>query len=258
VVVARRNGYGATFRGLDTLQEGDRVVVTTTQGQAVYAVSCVTTATIDGETVSTSSSSTSTSTSSDFACPRSHSKTGSELAGTGASTTTTPSSTSTTASGETTTTAEATSSTTTTPAATSQSSAYTAAATSTSSKSSSVTVDTLYGPTNDDRLTLVTSGSKMPWNTSKATVVLAKLLGKPYPPTPQGARSADETGFASDSGAWAAVVLAMLAFIGVIVASVALYRRMRFRVAYVLTIAPLVAFTVIAGETLARLLPAWT
>ena len=36
-----------------------------------------------------------------------------------------------------------------------------------------------------------------------------------------------------------------------------LYRKLRFRTAYVLTAAPLVAITVLAGETLVRLLPAW-
>jgi len=39
-----------------------------------------------------------------------------------------------------------------------------------------------------------------------------------------------------------------LGFVGVIVASVALYRRLRFRIAYVLTIAPLVAITGQAGR----------
>jgi hypothetical protein len=32
---------------------------------------------------------------------------------------------------------------------------------------------------------------------------------------------------------------------------------MRFRVAYVLTISPLLLLTIIAGEALSRLLPAW-
>jgi len=121
-----------------------------------------------------------------------------------------------------------------------------------------VSVDKLYGPSTGDQLTLVTSGSKQPLNSSEATVVVARLLTEPFAPTPQGARSSTETGLHGDSGVLASVVLALLAFVGVIVASVALYRRMRFRVAYVLTIAPLVALTIITGETLARLLPAWT
>ena len=62
----------------------------------------------------------------------------------------------------------------------------------------------------------------------------------------------------SNVAATSLAVLCLAAFIGVIVGSVALYRRMRFRIAYLLTIAPLVALTIITGETLGRLLPAWT
>ena len=57
---------------------------------------------------------------------------------------------------------------------------------------------------------------------------------------------------------WPAVVLALLAFGAALAGAVLLYRRMRFRTAYLLTIAPLVALTVITGETVLRLLPAWT
>ena len=53
-------------------------------------------------------------------------------------------------------------------------------------------------------------------------------------------------------------MLALLALIVVIAGSVVLYGKLRFRTAYILTSAPLVAITVIAGETLVRLLPAWT
>ena len=119
-------------------------------------------------------------------------------------------------------------------------------------------VDTLYGPTSGDQLTLVTSADKQPWNSSHAAIVVAKLLTKPFAPTAQGGRTDSQAGTSGDSGAGAAVLLAMLGFVAVIVASVALYRRMRFRIAYVLTIAPLVAFTIVAGESIARLLPAWT
>jgi len=239
VVVARRNAYGGSFRGLAELVKGDPVVVTTTQGQSVYAVRCVVTMGLDDSGSSTApasaSGATATTTSSGYTCPsRKASKAGKSTA---ASTTTTAASTTTSTSAPT--------------------SSYSTPGSGTP-KSGSVSVDELYGPTRDDRLTLVTSGSKAPWNTSQATVVVARLVGMPYPPTVQGARSSEETGMNGDSGAWAAVTLALLAFVGVIVGSVVLYRRMRFRVAYVLTIAPLVAFTIIAGETLARLLPAWT
>jgi hypothetical protein len=119
-------------------------------------------------------------------------------------------------------------------------------------------VDTLYGPTSDDQLTLVTSADKEPWNTSHAAIVVAKLLTKPFAPSAQGGRTDSQSGTSGDSGAWASALLAIVGFVGVIVGSVVLYRKMRFRIAYVLTIAPLVALTVIAGEAIARLLPAWT
>jgi sortase A len=120
-----------------------------------------------------------------------------------------------------------------------------------------VSVDTLYGPTDDDRLTLVTSASRAFWNTSDAVVVVAKMDGTPFQPTPQGARSDSETGRHGESGVWPSIVLAVLLYGAAVVASIALYRRMHFRVAYALTVAPLVALTVITGETLSRLLPAW-
>ena len=46
---------------------------------------------------------------------------------------------------------------------------------------------------------------------------------------------------AGDSSAWQGLILASLAFAAVVAGSVFLYRRLRFRTAYVLTIAPLVA-----------------
>jgi len=121
-----------------------------------------------------------------------------------------------------------------------------------------MTLDELYGPTEDDRLTLVTSASKAFWNTSEAVVVSAKLVGTPFEPTPQGARSADQTGRDGETNAWASVVLVMVLYVGAITASIMLYRRMQFRVAYILTVAPIVALTVLAGVTLSRLLPGWT
>ena len=120
------------------------------------------------------------------------------------------------------------------------------------------TIDALFGPTSDDRLTLVTSATRTPWDTASATEVVARLTSKPFPPTPQQARSASETGTRGDDGLLPAVVLALLAFAGVVAGSVVLYDKLRFRTAYILTIAPLVAVTVITGETLVRLLPAWT
>ena len=53
-VVGRRSTYGGPFRSLDSLHRGDKILVTTTQGQTVYSVSSVT-----NETVSSTSSSSS-------------------------------------------------------------------------------------------------------------------------------------------------------------------------------------------------------
>jgi len=128
----------------------------------------------------------------------------------------------------------------------------------TSTDARKTTIGDVYGPTADDRLTLLTSGSRVPWTESDATEVVAELRGKPYPATPQGLRSTTETGLHGDGGALPSVGLALLAFVAVLAGSVLLYRRMRFRTAYVLTIAPLVALTVLTGETVVRLLPAWT
>ena len=231
VVVAHRNAYGGAFAKLDHTRKNDRIVVTTTQGQSVYAVTSVNKATVDDGSSDGSSTTT----------------------------TTAPSTTTTTAPGATTTTAPGATTTTGAGLATAKNAAATSAAkqTAASSKIISTSVDKLYGPTDDDRLTMVTSASRSPWNTNTAVVVKAKLLTEPFAPTPQGSRSASETGMHGDSGAWPTVVLSLLALVGVVVASILLYRKMKFRIAYVLTIAPLVVVTIISGEAIARLFPAW-
>ena len=78
----------------------------------------------------------------------------------------------------------------------------------TDKKSDGVTADVLYGPTKNDRLTLVTSASRQPWNSSDATVVTATMQGKPFEPTPQNGRSESQTGTSGDGG-WASVVLVL-------------------------------------------------
>jgi sortase A len=125
-------------------------------------------------------------------------------------------------------------------------------------RSSTVSVDTLYGPTEDDRLTLVTSSSRAFWNSSDAVVVTAKMRGEPFEPTPQNGRTDEASGRTGDTNAWPTIALSLLLYGGAIAVSVLLYQRMRFRVAYILTVAPLVALTVVVGENLSRLLPAWT
>ena len=188
VVVAHRNGFGGPFANVGSLQRGDRVLVTTRQGQSVYRVASVRSLTLVGDDDASSSSS---------------------------------------------------------------------AAGKAGGKRTETTVEDLYGPSDDDRLTLVTSASRAFWNADRATVVTAKLVGQPFEPTPQGGRSDRATGGSGDSGAWAQVVLVSVLYAGAVVGSVMLYRRMRFRTAYILTVAPLVALTVLMGITLSRLLPAW-
>jgi sortase A len=118
-------------------------------------------------------------------------------------------------------------------------------------------VDTLYGPTEDDRLTLVTSASAVPWNREQATVVVAKMRDTAFEPTPQGGRTDSGTGLEGDGSAWAPLLLALLGFAASAVAAVYLYRRWGFRSAYLLTTPPLIVFTILMAETVSRLLPSW-
>ena len=120
-----------------------------------------------------------------------------------------------------------------------------------------MSLDTLYRHTSDNRLTLITSASSVPWNSSRAIEVTAILRGKPYAATPQAARNSTQLGNTGESGAWAELILSMQALVVIAVGAVLLYRRCTVRSAYLLSTAPLVAFTVLAAESISRLLPAW-
>ena len=120
-----------------------------------------------------------------------------------------------------------------------------------------VNTATLYGPTTHDQLTLVTSATLAPWNTNRAIVVVARLSGKPFAPTPQESRSGSQLGTSGDPDALAWLILALLALGGTLAAASMFYRRTSLRSAYLLTTAPLLAFTVLAAESASRLLPAW-
>jgi sortase A len=130
-------------------------------------------------------------------------------------------------------------------------------ATARSNETPTVTLDTLYRHTSDNRLTLITSASAVPWNGSRAIEVTAILRGKPYVATPQAARNSSQLGNTGESGAWAELVLSLQALAVIAVGAVLLYRRCTVRSAYLLSTAPLVAFTVLAAEAISRLLPAW-
>jgi len=119
-------------------------------------------------------------------------------------------------------------------------------------------MDALYRTTSDDQLTLVTSGSAVPWNRTSATVVVARMVGRPFQPTPQNSRSAGQTGTTGEASAWWTVVLAGLVFAAAATVAVLLYRRSTLRVAYLITTPVLIAAVVVLAEASSRLLPAWT
>jgi sortase A len=199
VLVARRSLFGGPFNSIDDLREGDRILVTTVQGQSVYVVGHVGQHTIsdpaedadDNDVPATNVAADEPATTEDLL------------------------------------------------------------------PEGAVTVDELYGPSEDDRLTLITSASGNPTATDEATVVVATLDGLPFAPTPQGGRTSDGEGRSNDPQVVAALALALLAYIGVVTATVFWYRRIPWRSAYLLTAPPLVALTIVLAEQVSRLLPAW-
>ena len=124
-------------------------------------------------------------------------------------------------------------------------------------RKSSLTTTAVYGPSAHNQLTLVTSASSSPWNSSRAVVVVARLKGEPYTPTPQEARSTSEQGDTGDPTALPWLLLALLALVAVFAGAVALYRHTSLRSAYLLTTAPILVAAIFVAEALTRLLPAW-
>jgi sortase A len=120
-----------------------------------------------------------------------------------------------------------------------------------------LTFDAVYGPSPDDRLTLVTAGTAMPLSTNPATIVVAEMKTRPFEPTPQGGRNASQDGRGRDSSALATFVLAFMGYAAAAAAAVLLYRRTRPRSAYLMSAPLLVVSTVLIAEAAARLLPAW-
>jgi sortase A len=219
-VVARRSAFGGPFRPLGSLELGDRILVTTTQGQSIYVVTEVRSDEIaDGAGTRPQPAEAETATTTTTAPPAPEAPPLSIRA------------------------AEAP------PAPPILDAALPEGA---------LTTDHVYGPTEDDRLTLVTSAATRPWNTERATIVVAEMRGRPFQPTPQSGRTADQDGRGADANAWAPLILAALAYLVAVGAAVVLYRRARPRSAYLLTAPPLVAATILTAEAVARLLPAWT
>lgn len=240
VIVGRRTMYGGTFGDISQMQIGDEIVVTTTQGQSLYQVTDVGRTELTAEATPTKAPAvaapTTTTTSTTTTVPADAAPV--EAAAVAEVPAATP-------------VAED-------PAAESTTTTTTVAAVESSLNGGRLPRNSLYGSSTDDRLTLVSSASSFPWNSAEADVVIAVMVGKPFAPTPQNGRMADQSGNVGDMSAWPIVLLAFI-FLGLTVTgAVLLYRRSSTRVAYLLTVPPLVVFAILAAESFSRLLPAWS
>ena len=240
VIVGRRTMFGGTFGDLSSMTIGDEIIVTTTQGQTLYQVTDVggseltpdanpiTAPAVPAPTTTTTSTTTTTVPAVEGAAPTETVPPVAEVPVDAAV-------------------AEATGESTTT----------TVAPVESSLNGGKLPLNSLYGTSSDDRLTLVTSASAFPWNSAEADVVVAVMIGKPFAPTPQNGRMADQTGNAGDPSSWPIVLLSLIFVVATIAGTVLLYRRSSPRVAYLLTVPPLVVFAILAAESFSRLLPAW-
>ena len=244
VIVGRRAMFGGPFGELERLKVGDQIVITTTQGQSLYEITEAGTARLTAQKEPTTAPEVAKPT------PVSTTTTTIDPAST---TTVAPDVTTTTTVAETTTTVVADESTSTTVAATS-----TSLAPGSVLDGGAIGLDSLYGASSDDRLTLVSSASAFPWNSAEATVVIAVMKGKPFEPTPQNGRSVTQTGNRGSTSQWPTAVLAILCLGVAIAGAVVLYRRSSPRIAYLLTVPPMLAFAILASESLSLLLPAWS
>ncbi|HZM41162.1 MAG TPA: class E sortase [Acidimicrobiales bacterium] len=217
-IVARRTAFGGPFRRIGRLERGDRILVTTTQGQTVYVVTTVVSAPVADAPAT-------------------------------APVTTTTAPPDATVDGDAATDADA--------GATTATTVRPRTDTRFEIPEGGLTTEELYGPTPDDRLTLVTSASSWPWATSRATIVVARMSSRPFAPTPQGGRTGGDDGRGTDGGAAAPLVLALGAYLVAVGVAIVLYRWARPRSAYLLTAPPLAAAILLTAEAIARLFPAW-
>ena len=99
------------------------------------------------------------------------------------------------------------------------------------------------------------------WIADPVELFFLQIQGSGQVELPDGNRLrlgfADQNGVAGDPSAWALLGLVALAFACTATAAVMLSPHSTPLVAYVLTMAPLICFTVIGAETISRLLPAW-
>ncbi|MEP6798787.1 MAG: sortase [Lapillicoccus sp.] len=117
--------------------------------------------------------------------------------------------------------------------------------------------DAVYNPSDGDQLTLVTSDSVLPWNTTSGVVVTGQLQSAPFVPTPQNGYAPETDGRHGDASAWPLVVLELLVLGGVVTATMVLYRRWSRSMTFVVTTPALVALTIFTSLTASRLLPGW-
>ncbi len=218
-IVGRRTAFGGPFRQIGRLERGDEILVTTTQGQTVYVVTTVVSAPV-ADAPATAPATTTTATTD---------ATADAVAG---------------------------------DAATDEGADATTATTVRSRTrfeipEGGLTTEEVYGPTPDDRLTLVTSASSWPWATSRATIVVARMSSRPFAPTPPGGRTGGDDGRGADGGAATPLALALGAYLVAVGVAIVLYRWARPRSAYLLTAPPLAAAILLTAEAVARLFPAW-
>ena len=241
VVVGRRTMFGGTFGDLSSINVGDDIIVTTTQGQTLYQVTDVGRAELNEDprpiTAPVVPAPTTTTTSTTTTVPTADPAVAATTVQSPTDTPVDPAA------------AEATTETTTTTTVSSVESSLTGGA---------LALNSLYGTSTDDRLTLVTSASSFPWNSAQADVVVAVMIGKPFVPTPQNGRMANQTGNLGDSSAWPIVLLSLIFLVATIVGAVLLYRRSSPKVGYLLTMPPLAVFAILTAESFSRLLPAWS
>jgi len=239
VVVGRRTMFGGTFGDLSSMTIGDEIIVTTTQGQTLYQVTDVGSSELTPDAIPITAPSvaapTTTTSTTTTTIPAVEGSAPTETVPPRAEVLVDPAL------------AEATGESTTTAVAPVESSL----------NGGKLALNSLYGTSSDDRLTLVTSASAFPWNSAEADVVVAVMIGKPFAPTPQNGRMADQTGNTGDTSSWPVVLLSLIFVVATIAGTVLLYRRSSPRVAYLLTVPPLVVFAILAAESFSRLLPAW-
>lgn len=249
VIVGRNSMYGGPFGDLSKMAVGDQIVVSTTQGQSLYEVTDAGSVQLNNAATPTAApkvpapTPVSTTTSTTVAPEGDAAVTETTVVET--TTTVAAEETTTTVEGDTTTTSEAPTTTTT-------------EVSESALAGGSIPLNSLYGTSTDDRLTLVTSGSAFPWNSGEATVVIAVMKGKPFEPTPQNGRSVNGAGNEGDSSKWPVTILAFLCLAAAVAGAVLLYRRTTPKIAYLLTVPPLLAFAILASESFSLLLPAWS